>query len=398
MDVNRDMRLILFEMRKIFFNKITIFISLFVITLICSVGISDVSEWKERIGDVDAYNTLVTPYEGKVNKDLAIEFDRKLNESEKIGNVDTNNQDNTNPEENRILEFYIKYCEASRKSDNWLSSSHENKDFPISITGLTDLCSRLESENKTETYEYKDNLKHLNMLKECGEPEFYNNTGWVRLFSVITGIIGIISISLVCVIVIAPIFSNEQKNGMELLILSTKMGRNKIIIAKLLASYAFVIVYVTLFYLCNALVYLVPTKISIFKSIPLNSIYQFTPFNITVLEALGITYCLSILSFCTLASIFCFISVVNKKNVSSIICALLFSIVPLFVIDSGKIAHIFSLFPSVVCNGNILFKSYHSYNIMGHPIEYLNMAVICLIIMLFAGILLTVRSYNKKLI
>ncbi|MBW9155486.1 ABC transporter permease subunit [Clostridium tagluense] len=388
------MRLISFEMRKLFCSKITIITVMLVLIINIGSALSDAHTWRKYIGDVDIYNKMLQPYAGKLDKKLASKIKTLPGSSE---GYDTSSS--LSYEQRRKKSFEESYYYATEEARTWNFNKYENPDKPYSVTGLSNLCSALESRGEKDSYLYSDTLKNLNLLKATKEPGYYNTTGWGAVFRYLVDFPTVIFISIVLIMVIGPIFSNEKKNNMEKIILSTKMGLRKIVSAKIIASLVFTIAWVTLFYVVMCLVNIIPYGALIRGNIPLNSLdgYLFTPYNLTVIQALGIIYLITILSAWTLAIIFCLISSLSKKNFTSIVCALVFVIVPMYIKDDGEIAKALILFPSIIMSGKAPFKGYISFDIMNTPVMYPTVAVIVLIITLLVAILLTFKAYSRKI-
>ncbi|MBZ9626344.1 ABC transporter permease [Clostridium sp. FP2] len=393
------MRLIAFEIRKLFCSKITLITVAAILIISSCMAISESHTWKKHIGDVDIFNKMVQPYEGKIDKKLASEINEKIEKKQSTSSDGYDTNSSLSYEERRKERFEGSYYSASNNAKMWKSDIYENADIPYTVTGLSNLCSTLEARGQKDSYLYSDTLKHVNMLKVVGEPGYYNTKGWSGLFLFIADLPGIIFISIILLMVISPIFSNESRNNMQRIILSTKNGLRKIVSAKIIASLVFTIAWVTLFYVVMYLLYLIPYGALTHGNIPLNSLYDYTytPYNWTVVQALGVIYLTTLLSACTLATVFCLISSFQKKNLTSIACALMFVIAPMCIRDAGTIANVLILFPSSIMSGKVLFNSYISFNIMNTPIMYPSLAIIVLLLTSLVAILLTFKSYRRKI-
>ncbi len=373
---------------------------LVLLSIMSIVAIIDWHDWNNKLGNINEYNKMVKPYEGKIDNELANTLEKKLEDEKSKNNITSDDINlNLSSEEKRILLFQSDYINCADHATTWLNFKEENSENPISITGLENLIKTLESNNKQNTYLYSDTLKHLNMLKDVNEPGYYNDNGWVGLYIFLLGSPGTMFTLIVLIIAIAPIFSNEQRNGMERIILATKKGHHKIVSAKIIASLFFTIIWVTCFYILSFLVHIIPYKNLSAWNIPLNSItgYVYTPYHLNVLQGLGISYLMTILSGCTLAVLFCLISALQKSTVSSITLAIILVLVPMFITDSGVISKFLALSPSIAISGNMLLRDYTSFNIMNKPIMYPIVASIISIIIFTISTFATFKAYNRKI-
>lgn len=394
------MTLIIFEIRKLFSKRLTVITMIVLLSIMAIVAITDWHDLKNKLGNINEYNKMVKSYEGKIDNELANTLEKKLEAEESKNNITSEDMNpNLSFEEKRILLFQNDYINSEYNARTWISLKEEDSKNPSSITGLENLVKTLESNNKQNTYLYSDILKHLNMLKVVNEPGYYNDIGWGKLYIFLLGTPGTIFTLIVLLIAISPIFSNEQRNGMERIILATKNGHYKIVSAKIIASLVFTIAWVTCFYILSFLVYIIPYKNLSAWNMPLNSIngYVYTPYNLNVLQGLGVSYLMTILLGCTLAVLFCLISALQKTSLSSIALAVIIILAPMFITDSGLISKFLSLSPSVAISGNMLLREYSSFNIMGKPIIYPIVASITSIIIFTISTFATFKAYNNKI-
>ncbi|MBZ9633302.1 hypothetical protein [Clostridium sp. FP1] len=375
------MRLIIWEVRKLFFSKRTIIATLAILIIGLTSGILDGYHFHKQVEDVVVYNEMVKPYEGKTDKNLEEDSTSAYYADSKL-----------KPEERRSLTFKNEYARSIYLADLYNNKIEKNPDYKSTVSYLSNLCSTLE---KKDTYLYKDSSKNLEMISSIGEPGYYNNMGWQLVYIFLTSRKGISLMLIAIIIAITPIFSEENENNMERIILCTKMGRGKFVSAKIATSFMFVILWTTIYYACNTLVRLIPYKNLSFTNIPLNSIrgYGFTPFKFTVLQGLGFSYITTLLSAVALVAVFCAISAWQKNSIVSLALGLGISFGVLLI--SGN--KIIALWPSITITSRDLFSDYSSYNIFNNPVLYPIVAVVVLMIILIIGVLFTYKNFYGKI-
>ncbi|MBU3127216.1 ABC transporter permease [Clostridium tagluense] len=375
------MRLIIWETRKLFFSKRTIIATLAILILGISLGLLDGYHFHNQVENVAVYNEMVKPYEGKIDKKLEGDSTSGYYADPKF-----------KPEERRSLTFKSEYARSIYLADLYNNKIEKNPDYKSTVSYLSNLCSTLE---KKDTYLYKDASKNLKMISSIGEPGYYNNVGWQVVYIFLTSRKGISLMLIAIILAITPVFSEENENNMERIILCTKRGHGKFVSAKIGASFMFVIVWTTIYYAGNTLVRLIPYKNLRSINIPLNSIrgYGFTPFNFTVLQGLGISYITTILSALALGAVFCAISAWQKNSIVSLALGLGISFGAL-LIKGNKIV---DLWPSITISSRNLFSSYGSYNILNNPVIYPIVAVVVLMIILIIGVLFTYKGFYGKI-
>ena len=96
----------------------------------------------------------------------------------------------------------------------------------------------MESRGKQDSFDYQELSASLQRLEELGEPEFANALLWENLFNNWGEHMMQFLLFFPLAFVIAPVFAVERSSGMDNLILSSRNGRRKIVIAKLLSVLA----------------------------------------------------------------------------------------------------------------------------------------------------------------
>lgn len=391
------MRLLCYELKKIIINKITIFTSLILLLIIIISSLSEWYDFKKQVGSLEEYNKTIVSYEGKINEDLGEKLKKEI-EEKSIKSSEDAEALKLNEDEKRKLLIESGYITIYNEYTQWIKMTDEDEEYPQSIKGLESLLNKLKVDKKENTFVYKDTLKKLNMKRTVGAPEFHNTAGWNKAYLILLQIPGMVLISIMLILNIATMFSKEEKNGMKQVILATKNGHRKIALAKIGASLIFTVIWVTIVYLVTLTFNILPYKNLSAANCSLNSLFAYvqTPYKLTLGQDIIFTYLTTILSACIISIVFCAFSVSVKNSLSSIGIAITFLITPLFLVNSGFIAHILALFPSVTIAGSIFLKSYSSYNIMGMPVTYPVVAIFILILLMIISTFYTLKKYNHN--
>lgn len=382
-----NLELIRFEINKFLFNKRSLITIAAVLAISILSGILDGYYWHKQVGDINSYNNMAKQYEGKVDLDFQHISDTK-NETSAIS-----------LEEKQALTLDKYYSMAVDSAKMWNNKKDNNPKEKYTIDYLEKFSSNLAEDDKKNDFAYLDTIKNLNMLKTNTEPEFHNIEGWQRIYSYVLSRKGALLIEIVLLVLISPIFSDENANNMMTVIKSTKKGHKHIMWAKIITSLSFSIVWVTTFYVINVSLRIMLYKNSFFPTESLNNIrgYEFTPFNLSIFQGLIISYLITIVSVCSITIIFCLISSTQKNNIASICISSIFIILAFFTEGNSIFNKLISLLPGATIDSSSLLSQYVSYNILNTPVTYPVIALVSLVFIMILGVILTSRVFNGKL-
>ncbi|AEB75135.1 ABC transporter permease subunit [Clostridium botulinum] len=371
--------LIKYELKKIFKRKSTK-VSLVVILLwllcLCIIVIKD-HDYTDKSGKVinglksiELKKEGVTKHEGYLSKE---KLTNVFNDYQNIINDSKNYQPNSKWLKN---EAFAKYVDKYEILDLF------REDFSYADTLNYDIIDSLHSKDIKDFYKRRDakvkeilNKKYTHgsysqsekeyvcsLNKKISKPFYFNYfDGWEsilrRLFQIM-----VMLITLVISICVAPIFALEYQTGADSVILSTRYGKNKLIIAKILAVL-----------LCSTVVYFGLVLIvtlgmlwcygiegwnAAFQVISIKSVYPYSVLEVYLLGvAIGYLVILAFSSFIMLLS-----SKIKTPSIMVVSGLLIF--VPIFIRRSKEnlaLNRVMNLFPGNAVNTFVNFSSYDTY-------------------------------------
>ena len=158
---------------------------------------------------------------------------------------------------NNVEKLYYEYNKFSSRVDAYYNGVVDNE--PTGIIPLQNKLTELESQNKTDTYQFKKLKKQLNTLTKLGAPEFENVILWESLYEGLNGILLIILLFFPLVFLISSVYTKEVSTGMDNILLSSVKGRTSMVFAKLgavsVTCIIFCFIYFTASFLGNFLPY-----------------------------------------------------------------------------------------------------------------------------------------------
>lgn len=212
----------------------------------------------------------------------------------------------------------------------------------------------------------------LAMNGRISVPFYYDYTdGWYSLLRVAAGLSIVITLA-VCVC-ISPVFASEYETGSDSILLTAKYGRNRVIRAKLKASFLFstgLYFGAALFYLLiHTCVYGVyGWNCPIQAQVP----YWFSPYPVTFLQACLVSVLLGYLACMAVTAATLFLSARLKTSFAAIIFTAGLFLFP-FAVDAKKLPRalgcLWYLFPIKIMDGDGVFRGnqlYELYDILGH--------------------------------
>lgn len=212
---------------------------------------------------------------------------------------------------------------------------------------------------------------------------------------------GFLTISLIIVfavcVCISPLFSNEYQSGTDAIILSTKYGKNMVIIAKIISS----VVFASILYF-GAMILFSGIMLFNYGMEGWNASFQIlsflSPYPLTILQvflngiALGYLVVLSTTSFTI------FLSAKSRTAFSVIIVNALWILAPLFI-QSSKTNMLFNrileLFPAKAMDAFTVFSVFDTYNLFGHIVSYPCMIIVFSIVVIIISIPFTYTAFKN---
>lgn len=379
--------LIKLELYKIFSKKSVIIV--LILTVLFSifnvVGQSVYLKYKGLDSIDDAYSVM-KKYEGRVitQKDIS-NIDRtkeNLIQKEKSGKKLTKEE---------IIYMNYSYDIIVNPDPTYIVNNRYYR-----LNEIKDEISNLEKEGKTDTYEYK-NIKYVySKVKNIEEPKYYFKTGWYITtdFKVIATLI-----SILIVVGLAPIFSDEYQSNSAQIMLSCRYGKNELVLSKILSGLIFtaiVFIIINSIYMMSALSY---DFIGWDKPLELFKYYRLTPYDMRIIDfyivGLGISFIGAILF--TLVTML--MSLLVKNNMISLLLSLGMYYIPMFLsnfVPIEVLSRVFkeiSLAEAIKVEGMFIYPN--TYNIFGNPTLY-STVLISLVVVSTPVAIYLIKYLGKK--
>lgn len=261
---------------------------------------------------------------------------------------------------------------------------------------IKDKIHSLESENKVDTYEYKNMKFVYDKVKNIEDSRYYFKAGWLSTtdFNVIATLI-----TTLIAVGLATMFSDEyQSNGAQI-VLSCKRGKSTLVSSKIIAG----LIYTGIVFVAINFVYMLGAWKFDFigwdKPLELFKYYRTTPFDIRVIDyyiaGLGTSFMGSML-FALVTMLF---SLIVKNNMISLLFSLGMYYTPAFVggfIPVDSIARIFrEINLSEAVRIVAMFRDTSTYNIFGTPVLY-STVLVSLVIVFIPTVIYLIKYIGKK--
>lgn len=380
--------LIKFELYKIFSKKsVRAVLLLIVLFSTFYVFAESIGMKFKGLDSLDYAYNIMKEHEGKViteeglaNIDKTIEY---LEKKEKSGEKLTKEE-----------VVYMNYLyDASIDID---PSYKIDNEIYVTLDEIKDKINSLEKENKTDTYEYK-NIKYVyNKVKNIEEPKYYFKAGWYRTtdFKVIA-----VLISILIVVGLASMFSDEYQSNSAQIILSCRRGKNKLVLSKIISGLIFTIIVFTIInsiFLMSAMRY---DFIGWDKPLELFKYYRSTTFDMRIIDfymiGLGISFTGAIL----FALVTMLISLLVKNNMISLLLSLGMYYIPKFIGDLIPVEILSKVFKEINIAEAIkvenMFVLTSIYDIFGNPILY-STVLISLVLISIPIIIYLIKYFGKR--
>lgn len=240
--------------------------------------------------------------------------------------------------------------------------------------------------------------KLLKMYEQLQVPFYYDYyDGWEKMSSSFSILVALV-VSAIIVICLSPVFSEEYSQKTDAIILTTKYGKNKVIIAKLISSLLFTLsvylLFVTLNFALHALIYGLD---GFNANIQLHGWYYQSPYNMNFLELSLFSMGLSLIGLLFMAVITLFIS--SKVNSPFITVILSAAVLYIPNIDLSEISYtaniVLELFPINMMNAAEHFELGVFYNLFGIPLLQPIMMIITAAIIATLLLTFTYKSFKN---
>lgn len=278
-----------------------------------------------------------------------------------------------------------------------------NLDIPYQVNGeyytlseMEDKISSIEKGDKINTYEYK-NLKYVySKVKDVEEAKYYFTNGWYRTtdFQVIA-----VLISILIVVGLASMFSDEYQSNSAQIILSCRRGKNKLVLSKIISGLIFTIIVFTIInsiFLMSAMRY---DFIGWDKPLELFKYYRSTPFDMRIIDFYMIGLGISFIGAVLFALVTMLISLLVKNNMISLLLSLGMYYIPKFIGDLIPVETLSKVFKEINIAEAIkvenMFIFPRTYDIFGNPTLY-STVLISLVIISIPIVICLIKYFGKR--
>lgn len=378
--------LIKFELYKIFSKKsVRVILILTVLFSLFNVFGESIYLKSKGIDNIDDAYNIMKNHEGKL---LTQEVVEKINGT--IEALDKKEKDGNKLTKEEVIYKYYLY-EAMISDPTYIVN---NKYY--SIDEMKSEIMKLEKENKTDEYEYKNLTFVYEKVKNIEQPKYYFKYGWSTTtdFDTIA-----VLMSILIAVGLASMFSGEYESNSAQIILSCRRGKDKLVLSKIIAGLTFTVIVFTIInsiFLLSALRY---DFIGWDKPLELFKYYRATPFDMRVIDfyivGLGISFMGAILF--ALATML--ISLLVKNNMISLLLSLGMYYLPTFIapiIPIDKVAkYLNEINISEAMRVELMFVDTNTFNVFGNPMLY-STVLISLVLLFTPVAVYLIKYFGKK--
>jgi hypothetical protein len=404
------MKLFKYEMKKLLFNKMRLILLVLLFGMYGFLGfiLSADVEMESTPGEPKAaatYAEMIEKSRGTLNEETL----RKSQDTVKAAIAEYGKgeemyrQQRTNP----TLKFSSKYVDFGNQVNMyWYGPTEQNPDNILGVYPIQEKLKELETENRTDSYEYRYYQERLDLEKQIGEPVFENTGMWSSFFIMYDWMFVVILLLMALTYFISQLFTQEVRTEMDSIVLCSLKGRSEIVTAKLLAA--------TLTSVILAAGYLGASFVGMmigsgnFSGLGAPArcleIYAQVPLNLTVgaLVAFSVVWLILVTVVFGLALALISSKMKNQSSAFGIGIAVL-----LAGMMSGSIPKsLYSILWPVIdfhfgalAMFNSIFGGFKTYNILGTPVSYGMMAfVVCLVLGTLACLLTYIAQKKRSVI
>ncbi len=248
-------------------------------------------------------------------------------------------------------------------------------------------------------WNYSDQEKEFwsEKSKEVSEPyEYGYHEGWKTIFNCIE----LLALPIIAIcICIAPIFSGEYQCGADNIILSSKYGKSKLILAKVLAAFIFSFIVYTINILVGLGIILILFGVGGWN-LPIQIMGSTIPYALTFLSATIVCVITLYLVMIAMVSITLVLSAKMKTPFSVLIVMICVLMGPLFLKLSetnGIWNHIFMILPSISAQPVFFLDAtnYLSYPLPGVTMDVITIRMVLYLIITIISIPIAYNSFKK---
>ncbi|MEG2786994.1 MAG: ABC transporter permease subunit [Romboutsia sp.] len=255
----------------------------------------------------------------------------------------------------------------------------------------------LNSNYEGGNYSNKEKSFWLNKNEKIEAPYMYGyHEGW----NVLLNCMELLAVPIIAIcICIAPVFAGEYQSGADSIILSSRYGKSKLVVAKLLASFIFAVAIYTIHIALGTGIILSSFGVEGWN-LPLQILYTIIPYSLNFLTGTIVCIVTLYLILFGMVSITLLMSSKMKSAFPVLIVIILIMIVPMFFgtgMTNGLWNHIFRLLPYWA--GQPVFGAgptiYYSYEILGATTDILSMRMIVYALLGICCIPFAYRGFKK---
>lgn len=411
--------LLVFELKKIIKKKLNIIVVLGSLALTVILFTLPVLQFSSF--DIDG--NQVRGFPGiKLEKQLQEELKGTLTE-ERITNDILNYQELFNNPENFVMNDGRKELSYSTFNQNvlpklsylrFINNNYVNeKSVGYSISEI----ENLPIENGANFYQQRDK-KIYNILNASYKDWDYSNqekSFWIKKnkdvsipfeygyhegWRTVLSCMELMALPIIAIcICIAPMFSGEYQSGADNIILSSRYGKSKLVVAKILSSFIFAFIVYTINIFVGLGIVLFSFGIDGW-SLPIQIINSTTTYALTFLQATSICILTIYLVMFAMVSITLLLSAKLKTAFSVLIIMICIIMMPLFFNISetnGVWNHIDIILPYISCQSvfGSDFNNYFSYPLPGFTMDILTMRIVIYLIITAICIPFAYRTFKK---
>lgn len=372
--------LIKYELKKIFrrkSTKVSLVVMLLWLLCWCSIIIKD-NDYTDKSGkginglkSIELKREQVTKHAGYLSED---KLTNVFNDYQKIIKDSKNYQPNSKWLKNEAFAKYVdkhEILDLLRQDFSYADKYNYDIIDSLSNKDVKDFYKRRDEKVKEilnkkyahGSYSQSEKDYVISLNQKISRPFYFNYfNGWEDILKMLFPVMAML-ITLVTSICVAPIFALEYQTGADSVILSTRYGKNKLIIGKILA----VLLCVTFIYFTVVLIFTLGMLWcygsygwnASFQVISIKSVYPYSVLEVYLLGvAIGYLVILAFSSFIMLLS-----SKIKTPAIMVISGLLIF--VPILVRrDKENLAlnRVMNLFPGNAVNAFVNFSSYDTYS------------------------------------
>lgn len=221
------------------------------------------------------------------------------------------------------------------------------------------------------------------------------NTGWNKLLGI--SYVSLMVIALVVCITLAPIFSSEYQTGADAILLSTKYGRSKLIVAKIVSSFLLTsVIYVLGMFILTFVTFLIYGSGG--ADCSLQVLNFLAPANVNLLQ----TYLYVLLAGYFMCLFMQGITLLLSAKMSSpfpvIICTMVFFFIPAFLSysrSSRTYNNILNLMPAKMAAAYTALTKYEVFHIFGLKIPYPVMLILIALLVSTITLPFAYKAFHK---